>query len=91
MKQPKSYSFEDVNDFVNGTHTQYEELQCACLGMATVMEKLAADKRRLDWLADKDNHIGNVQLPTDCVLKNVDDLRAAIDDAMKLQIAPSAR
>ena len=83
MKQPKTYDFADVNEFVHATDTQFEELQCACLGMAKVISQLSADKKRLDWLADKDNHIGAVQLPRECVLKNVHSLRDAIDDAMK--------
>ncbi len=84
MKQPKSYNFKDVNDFVHCQQAEYEELQCLCLGMATEIEKLRADKRRLNWLADKDNHIGNVQLPRECVERNVHSLRDAIDDAMKI-------
>lgn len=86
MKQPKTYNFADVNEFVHDTDTQFEELQCACLGMATLIEQLSADKIRLDWLADKDNTIGNVQLPTECVLKNVHSLRDAIDDAMDMEV-----
>ena len=48
---------------------------------------LRADKRRIDWLADPANVIGNVQLPTNCVLDNLDDLRAAIDMAMSIRSA----
>lgn len=44
----------------------------------------AADTARLDWLADPENVIGNVQLPTMCVMNNLHDMRAAIDEAMKL-------
>ena len=43
------------------------------------------DARRIDWLADQDNHLGAVQLPTECVLANIDSLRGAIDAAMRLQ------
>lgn len=42
----------------------------------------AADKVRLDWLADPENQIGRVQLPTAFVEQNVHSLRAAIDAAM---------
>ena len=42
------------------------------------------DTQRMDWLADPDNHIGNVQLPTECVAAHPDSLRSAIDAAMKL-------
>lgn len=48
-------------------------------------ELFRKDAERMDWLADPDNTIGNVQLPTDCVLQNVHSLRAAIDAAMKLE------
>lgn len=40
-----------------------------------------ADTRRIDWLADRDNTIGNVQLPAACVMNS---LRSAIDAAMRL-------
>ena len=43
------------------------------------------DTVRLDWLADRDNHIGNVQLPAECVACNLHSLRAAIDMAMRMQ------
>lgn len=43
------------------------------------------DAERLDWLADPNNSIGNVQLPTECVTENLHSLRAAIDDAMEKQ------
>lgn len=46
------------------------------------IEKLIKDKQRIDWLADIENNIGNVQLPTQCVELHIDDLRAAIDAAM---------
>lgn len=40
------------------------------------------DAIRLDWLADPDNRIGNVQLPVGAVIENVGSLRDAIDAAM---------
>lgn len=46
------------------------------------------DTVRLDWLADRDNHIGNVQLPAECVACNLHSLRDAIDMAMKLPEPP---
>ncbi len=49
------------------------------------MESLLADKIRIDWLSDKDNTIGNVQLPTECVTANMTSLRDAIDAAMKIK------
>ena len=48
------------------------------------------DPVRLDWLADRDNHIGNVQLPAECVACNLHSLRDAIDMAMKLPEPPKA-
>ena len=48
------------------------------------------DTVRLDWLADRDNHIGNVQLPVECVACNLHSLRDAIDMAMKLPEPPKA-
>lgn len=43
------------------------------------------DTVRLDWLADRDNYIGNVQLPAECVACNPHSLRDAIDMAMQMQ------
>ncbi len=43
-----------------------------------------ADTKRIDWLADKDNFLGAVQLPSECVLAHVDSMRDAIDAAMRL-------
>jgi hypothetical protein len=48
-------------------------------------ERLRADAARLDWLADPNNGIGNVQLPTHCVISNMHSLRDAIDMAMREQ------
>lgn len=42
------------------------------------------DTVRLDWLADRDQHIGNVQLPAECVVCNPHSLRDAIDMAMRM-------
>lgn len=49
------------------------------------VERLRADELRLDWLADKNNAIGNVQLPTACVQANLHCLRGAIDMAMRIK------
>lgn len=46
---------------------------------------LLADKARLDWLADLENHLGTVSLPAECVMEHPDSMRAAIDAAMKLE------
>lgn len=54
--------------------------------IATDMELVPhPDTERLDWLADRDNHIGNVQLPAECVACNLHSLRDAIDMAMRMQ------
>jgi len=45
----------------------------------------AADTARLDWLSDRDNDIGQVSLPRQCVERNLHSMRAAIDDAMRMQ------
>lgn len=46
-----------------------------------------ADTARLNWLADPANKIGSVILPTECVEKNLDSMRDAIDAAMRIQAA----
>lgn len=43
------------------------------------------DTKRLDWLSDPSQSIGNVTLPTKCVENNLHSLRAAIDAAMGLE------
>lgn len=43
------------------------------------------DAARLDWLADPANGIGNVQLPSQCVLDNLTCMRGAIDQAMAMK------
>ena len=55
------------------------------LALLAERAELLRDAERLDWLADPSNTIGNVQLPTECVLQNVHSLRAAIDAAMQLE------
>lgn len=47
------------------------------------VQALKRDKERLDWLADPNNNIGNVQLPKVCVERNPHSLRDAIDAAME--------
>lgn len=58
------------------THSGYEIMQ-------EEADRLRKDKARLDWLADPDNIIGNVELPEKAVLENVHCMRSAIDAAMK--------
>ena len=47
--------------------------------------ELLKDKLRLDWLADVNNSIGNVLLPTDIVERNLGSLRDGIDEAMRIE------
>lgn len=49
---------------------------------AARIAELERDAARLDWLADKNQSIGNVQLPTEIVMANLHSLRDAIDAAM---------
>lgn len=44
------------------------------------MEDVYSERNKC--VADPNNKIGNVQLPIECVEKNLHSLRAAIDDAM---------
>lgn len=46
------------------------------------LAELSQDKKRLDWLADPENKIGNVALPVGAVQENLHSMRAAIDAAM---------
>lgn len=55
-----------------------------CKQQANMMRDLErADAARLDWLADPENMIGAVQLPSHCVTANPHSLREAIDMAMR--------
>ncbi len=49
------------------------------------LQELLKDKERLDWLADVNNSIGNVQLPRDIVERNLHSMRDAIDEAMLIE------
>lgn len=60
--------------------------QCEAQAFKIEIRGLEHDKKRLDWLSDVKNCIGNVQLPTESVLNNPHSLRAAIDDAMQIVI-----
>jgi urocanate hydratase len=51
-----------------------------------IIEQLQKDKERLDWLADVDNKIANVMLPTKIVQENIaGGLRGMIDAAMEME------
>ena len=60
-------------------------LKTRMIDMEIELQELRKDKARLDWLADVNNLIGNVQLPHECVKANLDNMRAAIDAAMELE------
>ena len=50
--------------------------------LAAEVRRLQEDAKRLDWLADRNNGVGQVLLPTACVQAHPADMRAAIDAAM---------
>lgn len=51
---------------------------------SAAINELKRDKARLDWLSDPSNHLGNVSLPTECVMNNLGSMRGAIDEAMEM-------
>lgn len=59
----------------------------SALELSPKLQQGLNDTKRLDWLADRDNHIGNVQLPAECVACNLHSMRDAIDAAMRKQAA----
>lgn len=63
--------------------TKNEEIKLLQETLASAL----ADTKRLDWLADRNNHIGTVALPEKCVHDHLDSLRDAIDAAMELPLA----
>lgn len=58
----------------------------AALQYSYEAKELRKDKARLDWLADRENTVGNVTLPTEVVSRNLHSLRAAIDETMAMQV-----
>ena len=48
------------------------------------LEEALKDAKRMDWLADPENTVGNVQLPTEAVTANLHSLRDAIDAAIEM-------
>ena len=74
----------------NMPHTKAEVMRCIAKRIES-MEKenklLRCDEARIDWLADPENKIGNVQLPSQCVIAHPYSMRDAIDDAMNLEAA----
>jgi hypothetical protein len=41
ITMPQNYSFACINDFVHAHGTDFEALQCLCLGMACEIERLS--------------------------------------------------
>ncbi|MFM9928164.1 hypothetical protein VLK31_34700 [Variovorax sp. H27-G14] len=91
-----SLCFEDERgDYGDEDHTpvfealvrksDYDALLAQLEEQRAVSARMEADARRLDWLADKSQAIGNVQLPRACVERHPDSLRAAIDMAMRIE------
>jgi hypothetical protein len=56
---------------------------CVIDRQAEVIAELRKDKARLDWLADPKTTIGNVVLPREYIMNNLDCMRSAIDAAME--------
>ena len=48
-------------------------------------QRAKTDSNRIDWLADPNNRIGQILLPTECVERNPGNLRDAIDEAMDIK------
>lgn len=51
---------------------------------ADLIVALARDARRLNWLEDPEQRLGEVLLPCACVEQNLDSMRAAIDAAIDM-------
>lgn len=69
-------------------YTESELQQLLSDGIAELQQEnnaLLKDKARLDWLADVNQTIGSVQLPTAIVERNLTSLRDAIDEAMLIE------
>lgn len=60
------------------------DFEQSALELSPKLQQGLDDTKRLDWLADRDNRIGNVQLPAECVACNLHSMRDAIDMAMQM-------
>lgn len=49
------------------------------------IDELRKDKLRLDWISETKNDYAALQLPGECVRRNIHSMRAAIDDAIEMQ------
>lgn len=69
---------DDFGHFRCNYQDVIRKLQAEC-------DHLRKDAARLDWLADPENQIGEVLLPTEVVEQNPHSMRDAIDAAMDMQ------
>ena len=75
----------------DGTHIMQawiaiEEIEKTLAENQLVKANALMDTKRLNWLADPENKIGNVMLPQECIEAGlIDGLRGAIDEAMKME------
>lgn len=74
---------EQATEFLRLAEIEAARFGVAATDRARLMAALQ-DAKRLDWLADPANTIGNVQLPTEAVTANLHSLRDAIDAAMAM-------
>ena len=70
---------EIIHSFIKG---QQERIY-ACQLIGEELVEAEKDSARLDWLADPKNTVGNVVLPSEYIMDNLDSMRAAIDAAME--------
>jgi hypothetical protein len=84
IEDEKNAYIEYVGDALGQDHDG-ETLWDAAQRVLSERDCLRADAARLDWLADPGNQIGNVHLPTECVLAHPESMRAAIDAAMRME------
>lgn len=78
-----------INTFEDCVHIRNEQGGYNLAAKADSLELIPhPDTVRLDWLADKNNNMGSVLLPTACVENHLDSLRDAIDEAMKMDDLP---
>ena len=75
--EKSGYNLRAVPSFVNGAWYAYQEQQ-------TKLDKAQKDVERIDFLADKEQWIVNVQMPREIAERNLTSLRDAIDEAIAL-------
>jgi hypothetical protein len=55
--------------------------------IVAMFDERAKDTDRIDWLADPKQKVASLLLPTECVLANINSLRAAIDAARAKEVS----